>query len=258
MSEPSLVLLAVEGESTRIVFNSLRQQGFNIARVILEEKISTRQLLRRRIQTLGLLTVSGQILFRALIVTLLNRTSQRRLTEIKKEFGLDVTPIPETFVTHVSSVNSEATLEALQALQPAAVVINGTRIISGKVLKSLPAKFLNTHVGITPLYRGVHGAYWALVNGQPQHCGVTVHLVDTGIDTGGILGQALIVPTASDNFVTYPLLQLAAGLPILQESLRTVLANEIQLQPSPLGLSKLWSHPTLWAYGWHRLRHGIK
>ena len=41
------------------------------------------------------------------------------------------------------------------------------------------------HAGITPQYRGVHGGYWAVVNNDPEHCGVTIHFVDKGIDTGG-------------------------------------------------------------------------
>lgn len=258
MSQSPLVLLAVDGESTRIIFNALKRSGFNIARVIIEDKISTPQFLRRRIQTLGLIIVIGQILFRACVVTFLNLTSRHRLAEIKKEFDLDATPIPETCISTVSSVNSEATIELLQSLNPSAILINGTRIISSKVLNSLPSKFLNMHAGITPLYRGVHGAYWALVEGQPQRCGVTVHLVDSGIDTGGILGQEVIVPIARDNFVTYPLLQLAAGLPILKESLQAVLEQRIFIKPAPLGRSKLWSHPTLWEYIGHYLRRGIK
>ena len=65
--------------------------------------------------------------------------------------------------------------------------------------------------GITPLYRGVHGAYWALAEGRRDLCGVTVHRVDAGIDTGEVLAQVLIDPTPQDNFVTYPWLQVAEG-----------------------------------------------
>ena len=31
------------------------------------------------------------------------------------------------------------------------------------MLQSVEAIFVNTHVGITPKYRGVHGGYWSLV-----------------------------------------------------------------------------------------------
>jgi len=74
-----------------------------------------------------------------------------------------------------------------QASHPDVVVVNGTRIIAEKVLHSVPATFLNTHSGITPLYRGAHGGYWALVKKDRANCGVTIHVVDAGIDTGGIV-----------------------------------------------------------------------
>ena len=46
------------------------------------------------------------------------------------------------------------------------MVVNGTRILSRRMLESIDAVFLNMHVGITPKYRGVHGGYWALANGD--------------------------------------------------------------------------------------------
>ena len=51
-------------------------------------------------------------------------------------------------------------------------MINGTRIISKATLGCVPAVFINTHVGITPTYRGVHGGYWSLVEGERARCGV--------------------------------------------------------------------------------------
>ncbi|RZK35168.1 MAG: formyl transferase, partial [Hymenobacter sp.] len=158
----------------------------------------------------------------------------------------------------VPSVNSPECIALLQELQPDVVVVNGTRIIGKKVLASVPCPFLNTHAGITPLYRGVHGGYWALANNDPSHCGVSVHLVDTGIDTGGILYQALIAPTAEDNFTTYPLLQLAAGLPLLARGVRDALAGTLRRRPAPVGESRLWSHPTLSEYWAAQRRNGTR
>src|SRR5438093_9923670 len=48
------------------------------------------------------------------------------------------------------------------------VVVNGTRIISEAVLTASDAVFINMHAGITPKYRGVHGGYWALYNGDGE------------------------------------------------------------------------------------------
>jgi methionyl-tRNA formyltransferase len=132
------------------------------------------------------------------------------------------------------------------------VVVNGTRIISKHILESCNAVFINTHAGITPRYRGTHGGYWALTENNLANCGVTVHLVDPGIDTGSILGQATFEPVESSNFTTYPYMQLAKGLPLLAKAVDDVLHGCLKpLKREDLD-SKLWHHPTAWGYLFHR------
>ncbi|MDF7810207.1 formyl transferase [Hymenobacter sp. YC55] len=251
-----IVILAGPGESTNILFHALDAE-FGIHRILVETPVSQKQLLKRRAEKLGYATVAGQILFKLLVACPLSYSSQSRLQTIKKQENLDDKPLPENRVIRVSSVNSQECIAQLQELQPDVIVVNGTRIIAKKVLTSVSCKFINTHAGITPLYRGVHGGYWALANKDPQHCGVSVHLVDPGIDTGAIIAQALIKPTEEDNFATYPLLQLAAGIPLLKAAVHAALFGEIQLQPAPEGQSKLWSHPTLNEYLLNRLQNGV-
>jgi methionyl-tRNA formyltransferase len=257
MSEGPIVLLAQNGDSTTIVFNALRK-SFDIAAVIMETDVPRRQLLSRRVKKLGLSTVLGQVAFRSLIVPPLARVANARIEEICAEHGLERTPIPEKLVRHVGSVNAEETRRLLVALAPQLVVVNGTRIISKDTLACTSARFVNTHAGITPLYRGVHGGYWALVENDRAHCGVTVHLVDTGIDTGGILGQGNIAPTPADNFVTYPYLQYAAAIPLLRSAISDLLNGVATTRPAPEGASRLWSHPTLGQYLKNRLVAGTR
>jgi folate-dependent phosphoribosylglycinamide formyltransferase PurN len=255
---PRIVILAGPGASTDILFHALDQE-FGVHRIIVEEPVSQKQLLKRRAEKLGWSTVVGQILFKLVIAGPLESASQARLAAIRQAHGLSAGPLPDDGrVLRVSSVNAPETIAALQEINPDVIVVNGTRIIAKKVLQSVPCKFINTHAGITPLYRGVHGGYWALANNDAAHCGVTVHQVDAGIDTGAIIAQALIQPTAEDNFVTYPLLQQAAGLPLLKQAVRDALNGTLQQQPAPAGQSRLWSHPTLAEYLRNRKRTGTR
>jgi phosphoribosylglycinamide formyltransferase 1 len=93
----------------------------------------------------------------------------------------------KTPMERVPSVNSNVGRALLRKLAPYVLLVIGTRIIGNETLHALDAPFINYHAGITPKYRGVHGAYWACVEGDTEHCGVSVHLVDTGIDTGPVL-----------------------------------------------------------------------
>jgi methionyl-tRNA formyltransferase len=149
-------------------------------------------------------------------------------------------------------------IEALQAHQPDVAVINGTRIIGKRVLECVDAPFINTHAGITPAYRGVHGGYWALAEGKPELAGVTVHHLDTGIDTGAVIAQALIHPGPEDNFQTYPTLQLAAGLPLLEKAVLDTRRDGLQTTEPMTTKSRLYYHPGLTQYLTHRIRKGIR
>jgi folate-dependent phosphoribosylglycinamide formyltransferase PurN len=257
VSAKKIVLLGREDSQTAIVYNSLRSE-FQLAEVIVEGGESRLKFLKRRVKRLGLGKTLGQIAFRLLVVPWLKVTSRRRVEEIFRQFGLDASPVPAEKLAKVSSVNSDETIRALQELQPSIVVVSGTRIIAARVLNCVPAVFINMHAGITPMYRGVHGGYWALVEHNKEACGVTVHEVDTGVDTGRILGQTRIMPNGADNFVTYGFLQLAAGLPLLKNAIRNACAGPLQPVAAPGGESRLWTHPTLAEYVYHRMKSGVK
>jgi methionyl-tRNA formyltransferase len=252
-----IALLVGRAESSNIVYNALKRD-FDIVKVIEEEPVARREFLQRRLKKLGVAKVAGQLMFRAGVVPLLARGSRDRVREICNESGLDPSGMPDSVLARVPSVNDLVAMRALAEAEPEIVVVNGTRIISAEVLKCVAAPFVNMHAGITPLYRGVHGAYWALVDNNRSQCGVTIHLVDKGIDTGGVLAQACIKPTARDNFLTYTYLQLAAGIPTLKIALKEILEGRDTLQPAPAGNSRLWTHPTIGEYFRHRLFSGVK
>jgi folate-dependent phosphoribosylglycinamide formyltransferase PurN len=243
-----VVLLAGPGDTTDIVANWL-DEHISPVTLITEEPQSRAQLTRRRIKRIGWVTTFGQVIFIAIAMPLLRLRGQRRREQILSQFSLNDAARPADF--RVDSVNSREALEILALQEPLVVVVNGTRIISSRVLDSISCPVINTHAGITPRYRGVHGGYWALAEGHPEDVGTTVHLVDQGIDTGRILARARFETSPADTIVTYPYLHLAAGLPLLIDPVRTALDGR-QLTPLDDGSlsveSRLFTHPTIWGY----------
>jgi folate-dependent phosphoribosylglycinamide formyltransferase PurN len=252
-----LVLLINNNVRSRIIYHALANE-FSIDAVVREEKVARSTFLKRRFKKLGWRTLLGQGVFETCIVPWLRRETAAREGDILWEYGMDEGPIPAECVIDVSSVNDDRTLTLLKDLSPRVVVVNGTRILEERLLNAIDAVFLNTHVGITPFYRGVHGGYWALVARDPEHCGVTIHKIDKGIDTGAIVAHALIKPTAADNFSTYPLLQIANAIPLLRRAIRDALDGKLETLPAPAGRSKLWSHPTAYQYLKHRVTLGVR
>lgn len=253
----TIIILGRQSSSTRIIFNAMKNKFF-ISQVIIEQPISLPKFLKNRIKKLGAWKVFGQVLFQLLLIPLLKIGSEKRILEIKKQHQLQDEAIDEAIIKNVSSANNDETIELLKKANPDAVIISGSRILSQQVLESIPAKFINIHAGITPLYRGVHGAYWALANNDLENCGVTVHLTDAGIDTGEILKQKKITVFSKDNFATYPLLQLAEGINLLEKILADLQSGNILFSPNNSGKSKLWYHPTLSEYIWNRVVKGVK
>jgi methionyl-tRNA formyltransferase len=252
-----IVLLCGPGPSTGAVYNALVAE-FGSVRVIMEEPVSRLQMAKRRAAKLGFFQTAGQMAFAAAVVPFLSRASRRRIEEIKSEFGLR-TEMSETAITRVANVNTSEARDELRSADPAVVVVNGTRIIGVETLSAVDVPFINTHAGITPLYRGVHGGYWALAEGRRDLVGTTVHYVDRGIDTGRIIAQAFFEVTDMDNFATYPYLHTAAGISILVPAVRDALAGEPATATPEMQLeSKLRHHPTIWGYIWNRLRRGVR
>lgn len=245
MTTKPLVLLTIDTDLGRIAARRLAAR-FPGLRVIVEERVSRWSLLRARLKRLGFVHVAGQLAFMVL-GRVLARLSQPRIHALIARFGLDDRWPDGVALIRVASVNAPDCIAELKRIDPQAVLVVGTRIIRRDVLAAVPASFINYHAGITPKYRGIHGGYWAKAEGDLKNFGVTVHLVDPGVDTGAVLYQARLDPDPQDNYATFPYLQIAAGLQLLEQAGQDALDGKLAPQTVDLP-SRMWSHPTIWRY----------
>ncbi|MFH4969059.1 formyl transferase [Gaetbulibacter sp. M240] len=253
--DKKIVMLVGDSPSSYCNYNALKKD-YNISNIILENSVSKKTFIKRRIKKLGLFKVIGQVLFQKIMIPFLRWESKDRISEIVKKNELSFENFDSEKLIKVNSVNSDECIELLTKLSPDIIIVNGTRIISKKVLNSVHGTFINTHAGFTPLYRGIHGAYWSKIN-KDGFCGVSVHLVDPGIDTGGILFQDLIETNEQDNFVSYTYLQMAKGIECMKLAVNSLLNGERKTITNGLE-SKLWTHPTIWFYLKSRIINRVK
>ncbi|EUJ31549.1 formyl transferase [Listeria cornellensis] len=253
-----IMMLAGDKASTHFVYQKINA-AFPISMVVMEEPLSKKGMLKRRRKRLGLRTVVGQVLFQLLGMPVLKQEARDRVKQIIRNEDMREAPISKSQIQRVPSVNDEKTIEWIRAEAPELIIVCGTRIISKQVLEATDAPFVNIHAGITPYYRGSHGGYWALVNQDKRNCGVTLHYLDTGIDTGSIIAQEKIAVTSQDNFVTYPYLQLAKGIQLLERFL-----SEEKMEPPVQKIAdkertgKVFYHPTLFQYLLFRKKRKVK
>ena len=245
MPAGEVVLLVVDNGLCRIAAHSLAAR-FPGLKIMVEEHVSRAALLRGRIKRFGLAHTAGQLAF-ILFSRILRRAAAGRIADIIAAAGLEPHWPSGAELIEVSSVNAPDAIARLRQLRPKVVLVVGTRIISRTVLSSVGAPFINYHDGITPKYRGIHGGYWASARNDLANFGVTVHLVDPGIDTGDVLYQARLRPSGEDNYATFSYLQLAAALPLLVRAAEDAIGGTVTPQTVDLP-SQLWSHPTIWGY----------
>lgn len=112
-------------------------------------------------------------------------------------------------------------------------------IVSAGLMRILPAGFVrefspnlvNTHPALLPLYPGAHAVRDALAAGAAE-TGVSVHVIDEGVDTGPVLRQARveILPGESEEDLHERIKQLER--PLLVETVRDIALGALTL-PTP-------------------------
>jgi hypothetical protein len=90
--------------------------------------------------------------------------------------------------------------DALRQLAPDLALLLGADIVPVPVLAIPRLGTINAHYGLLPGYRGMNVTEWSVLHGDPV--GVTVHLVDAGVDTGDILLREQIRIAPGETFAT--------------------------------------------------------
>jgi folate-dependent phosphoribosylglycinamide formyltransferase PurN len=85
--------------------------------------------------------------------------------------------------------NDAAEIARMRELAPDVVLVFGTGLLKRPLIDTFPGRILNIHLGLSPYYRGAGTNFWPLVNGEPEYCGATIHVLDIGVDTGPILAH---------------------------------------------------------------------
>jgi hypothetical protein len=86
------------------------------------------------------------------------------------------------------------------------------------------------HPSLLPRYRGSHPLWWALRNGEHE-AGLTLYLLDDGIDTGAVMAQAAVPIEPGDTFGSLYRRVAAEVAPMLDALVATV-ATEDRLPPA--------------------------
>lgn len=113
--------------------------------------------------------------------------------------------------------------------EPGLVVSAGLmRILPPGFVREFSPRLINTHPALLPLHPGAHAVRDALAAGATE-TGVTVHVIDEGVDTGPILRQARleIRPGETEAELHERIKQLER--PLLVDTVRAIAVGELVL-----------------------------
>ena len=125
-----------------------------------------------------------------------NRTEQNRTEQNRTEQN-------EVILWH-EKLNKNNIID----IQPTIVIsYSYSHILRADVLDLLPNRFLNLHISLLPYNRGADPNAWSFLENTPK--GVSIHLIDAGVDTGKLLIQKEVIFDESSETLghTYRVLQ---------------------------------------------------
>lgn len=89
----------------------------------------------------------------------------------------------------IDTLNSEDTIRFVKNFDPDLVISYGCHKLHQTFIRHIPARFWNTHGGLSPEYRGVITHFWPSYFLEPQMTGMTLHEMTDFLDGGEVVFQ---------------------------------------------------------------------
>ena len=102
-------------------------------------------------------------------------------------------------IVYCNTLNDQSVEDELKKVANKVIVFTGGGLIRENILVNAGAGILNCHMGILPMYRGMDVVEWPILEQKFNQIGITVHLMDKGVDTGAILKLLKIKVDANES-----------------------------------------------------------
>ena len=151
-----------------------------------------------------------------------------------ENFGVPVFVVsPESFDTREAW--AQVLLANVNHFKPDLVVLAGfMKILPPNFVDALSPNLINTHPSLLPAFPGAHAVRDALAAGVTE-TGVTIHIVDNGVDTGEQIAQARVPVEKDDNeYDLHERIKLVERK-LLVETIGAIAAKKLSAQPANRG-----------------------
>ncbi len=148
----------------------------------------------------------------------------RHASEVRM-FGKDVERLKSTAEIHPgeADVSSDDFYETLRKIDPYFLFSLGGPLLKSRIIKAVRGLAINQHSGWSPEYKGASTSMHALFHREVTFVGNTVHLLDTGADSGAILRRSTATLHPDDNEHDCFMAAIALGTDLFLEFLAEAL-----------------------------------
>jgi phosphoribosylglycinamide formyltransferase 1 len=124
-----------------------------------------------------------------------------------------------------------ALTDKVEEAQPSLVVLAGfMRLLGTRFIEQFRQRVINVHPSLLPLFPGTTGPEQALAAGV-RVSGCSVHLVDSGIDSGAVIAQAVVPILPNDDARTLHARIQAAEHVLFPRVIAAIARGAIELSP---------------------------
>lgn len=190
------------------IISALSDAGVTPVSLISTEK-SAAVKLRKEIEKRGVRTVVSKVAHRFRTTGHDEQISNTNLGDLCREKQIDL--------KRFASVNTWETVQYVSESRLDVLVNAGGGIFRKAIVGAPIMGILNAHMGPLPEVRGMNALEWSLYLGMKP--GVTLHFIDTGIDTGDILLFREIDVEPDDTIESLRAKSLAVSVEIMVEGL---------------------------------------
>src|SRR6202140_2204107 len=146
----------------------------------------------------------------------------RNLSEVARNYGFPTITTPDQ--------NSPAAILQIKQWSPDLAIFTGGNILRQEVLKLFRIGVLNSHLALLPEIRGMSSPEWSLLCGVPL--GITIHRMDSGIDTGPIvLRRKFVAAYECASLVDLRNRMIAEGIELIGEAVKGLDLGSVTAAP---------------------------
>ena len=167
---------------------------------------------------------------------IVSKIFQKSVISVLKNNGVKVIELQ-------GNINSDKNVNLIKQDKPDLLIsILGNQIFKKQIFDLAPKGCLNLHTALLPKYRGLMPTFWVLKN-REQKTGVSVFLVDEGIDSGPIVVQKeCMINNKSQAELIKETKML--GMQAIIEAIERIQQDTFDLIPNPKEEATYFSFPT--------------